>query len=642
MPEKELQLPSCMDCLQALLSELNDLFLIYDSEGFIEFASKKTMDLLGYMPEELLGMSVLDLSYGQYRYQLKNELSRRLEQGLPGSYKVPIRGKDREEYIVQLNAVPIKLGEKALGGLVLGENTSEQRATIEALRLSEEKFSAAFRLSPEMIAITSLFGGRYIDVNDAFLKLFGYTREEVIGKTITELNIWASPQERLQVVKTLQRETIFKNFEGLFNKKTGGTWRGLCSFARLEIAGETCVLTVAADITEKRRMEEEILKVSHLESLTLLAGGLAHDFNNLLTIILGNISLARLVGMDKSDSKEFIGEAEKAALQARGLTQQLLTFAQSGTPVKKPASIRDFLSQTVNFCLRGSNVKSELLIREDLWDVLVDEGQINQVLNNLVINAVQAMPDGGIIRVKADNYLLEDEEKGLGILRKGQYVRLSLQDQGKGIASEDLDKIFDPFFTNKEGGTGLGLSTSYSIIHKHGGHISCQSQPGVGTQFTLYLPASTEEAEGKKPGCSLTSGRGKILFMDDEQRIRAMVVEMLTPLGYEVILAADGQECIDRYRQAMDEAQCFDAVILDLTIPGGMGGRRIIEILREMNPQAKVIASSGYIHGLLLPVYEGWGFDGVIAKPYQIEELSEILRKVIENGYQSPDIGRKT
>lgn len=629
MPESELQLPKCLNCIHALLDGLNDLFLTYDDKGFIDFASRKTIDLLGYMPKELIGMNILELSFGKHRYQIKKEMSKRLDKGISGSYKVHIRGKDKKELIVHLNAVPIKRGKEVLGGLVLGENISDQCATMEALRLSDEKFSAAFRLSPEMIAITTLIGGKYIDVNDAFLELFGYTRDEVIGRTVTELNIWASSQARYQMVRTLRKEKLFRNYEGLFNKKSGGTWRGLCSFARLEIGGEVCVLTVAADITEKRRMEEEILKVSRLESLALLAGGIAHDFNNLLTIILGNISLVRLVGVDKPGSREYIEEAEKAALQARGLTQQLLTFAQSGAPIKKYASIKDFLLQSVNFCLRGSNAKSEFLVDEDLWNVFIDEGQINQVINNLVINAVQAMPDGGIIQVKADNYLLEAEEEG-NILKKGQYVRLCLRDQGKGIVPENLDKIFDPYFTDKEGGTGLGLSTSYSIMRKHGGHITCQSQPGAGAQFTLYLPASaadeTREIELER---NIVGGRGRILFMDDEQRIRAMVDEMLTPLGYEVVLAANGQECIEIYMQAVADEQYFDAVILDLTIPGGMGGKSTIEVLREIDPQVKVIASSGYIHGLLLPVYEEWGFNEVIAKPYRIEELSEILQKII-------------
>lgn len=340
MVESELQLQVRLNYLNMLLDNLNELFITYNGEGVIDFANKKTVDMLGYKPEELIGMNVLDLSFGKYQDKLKKEMRRRLEQGVSSSYDVVLRGKDWKEMIIHFNCAPIILGNKVVGGMALGENISAYQATMEALRLSEEKFAAAFRLSPEMIAITTLREGRYIDVNDVFLELFGYCREEIIGKTVKELNIWVNPQARYQVVKTLMREKVYKNFEDVFNKKSGGTWRGLCSFARLEIAGEICVLTVAADITEKRRMEEEILKVSRLESLALLAGGLAHDFNNLLTIIVGNISLARIVGMDKQDSREYILEAEKAALQARGLTQQLLTFAQGGYQLEKLLPLR--------------------------------------------------------------------------------------------------------------------------------------------------------------------------------------------------------------------------------------------------------------------------------------------------------------
>lgn len=635
MVESELQLQVRLNYLNMLLDNLNELFFTYNGEGVIDFANKKTVDMLGYKPEELIGMNVLDLSFGKYQDKLKKEMRRRLEQGVSNSYDVVLRGKDRKEMIIHFNCAPIILGNKVVGGMALGENISAYQATMEALRLSEEKFAAAFRLSPEMIAITTLREGRYIDVNDVFLELFGYCRGEVIGKTVKELNIWVNPQSRYQVVKTLMREKVFKNFEDVFNKKSGGTWRGLCSFARLEIAGEICVLTVAADITEKRRMEEEILKVSRLESLALLAGGLAHDFNNLLTIIVGNISLARIVGMDKQDSREYILEAEKAALQARGLTQQLLTFAQGGVPIKKTTSIKDFLMQSINFCLRGSSVISEFCIAEELWNVFVDEGQINQVINNLVLNAVQAMPDGGIIRITADNFNLENEEGGL-TLKKGQYVRLCFHDQGTGIPLEHQVKIFDPYFTTKREGTGLGLSTSYSIIRKHGGYISCESQPGMGTSFIIYLPASSEDESGEvSQDHRLVTGYGRILFMDDELRIREMVEEMLNSLGYEVELVANGQECIDKYIQAAANARYFDAVILDMTIPGGMGGKKAMQTLREIDPQVKVIASSGYAYDSILPIYQKKGFAAVIAKPYQVEELSEVLQMVIKGQYIS-------
>ncbi|MBD2100334.1 GAF domain-containing protein [Leptolyngbya sp. FACHB-261] len=379
---------------------------------------------------------------------------------------------------------------------------------------------------------------------------------------------------------------------------------------------------------EKQKMEEELIKARKLESIGILAGGIAHDFNNILTIILGNVSLAQMDAHPDSQIYARLTEARKASQRAKDLTQQLLTFSKGGAPIKKTASIAELIKDTLGFGLRGSNVKCELSIAEDLWPVEMDEGQISQVLNNLIINANQAMPDGGTVQVKVEN--IELEEESFLPLAGGQYVKISIQDQGIGIPEEHLSKIFDPYFTTKQKGSGLGLSTSYSIIKNHGGLIDVESELEVGTEFCIYLPASQNqilaEAEEEK---NSTAGKGKILVMDDEEKVREIAGKMLTHFGYDVGFAKDGLEAVELYKKAKKADQPFDAVIMDLTVPGGVGGKEAIKKLLRFDPGVKAIVSSGYSNDPLVAQFQQYGFRGLLAKPYEIEKLHEVLSKIL-------------
>jgi len=382
-------------------------------------------------------------------------------------------------------------------------------------------------------------------------------------------------------------------------------------------------------------MEEELLKAQKHESISVFAGGIAHDLNNLLTGIIGNISLAR--GCENpADRDEKLAEAERESMRIRDLTQQLLTFAKGGTPILHTVAVGGLLKGSTTFALRGSNVRCEFAIPDDLWAVEIDEGQINQVINNLIINAKQAMLDGGTISVHCENIVL-DAGRSLP-LDAGAYIRISVVDKGTGITQEHLQKIFDPFFTTKQEGSGLGLATSYSIVQKHNGHISVESQIGVGTAFHIYLPASSkqvaivEEKAEKKP----TPGKGRILVMDDEKHLRNLADGVLGSIGYKVTTAIDGEEAIELYEVAMDSGDPFDAVIMDLTIPGGMGGKEAIKKLTEIDPGVKAIVSSGYSTDPVMADFREYGFSGVIAKPYRISELSEVLHGVINDVQDSP------
>lgn len=378
----------------------------------------------------------------------------------------------------------------------------------------------------------------------------------------------------------------------------------------------------------REQMEEERQKIEKLESIGTLAGGIAHDLNNFLTAIVGNISLA-MVFEDPQKKDRLLTEADKACTQVSNLTKQLLTFSKGGAPILQAAIIGDLLKDSAAFALRGSNVECELIIPDDLWPAEIDVGQINQVINNLAINARQAMPDGGTIAIQAENVTM-DTESSLPI-EAGGYIKISLKDQGTGISQENLQKIFDPFFTTKQAGSGLGLATSYSIIEKHKGYISVESQIDIGTTFYIYLPASLgeipmqDEKVEKKP----TIGTGKILVMDDEKHVRDTTASVLTSMGYEVTTTINGAEAIKTYKEEMASDNPFDAIILDLTIPGGMGGKEAIKELIEIDPGVKAVVSSGYSGDPILSNFREYGFMDLIPKPYKIQELNEILHRVI-------------
>ncbi len=388
------------------------------------------------------------------------------------------------------------------------------------------------------------------------------------------------------------------------------------------------VVLVFRDITAATRLEQEVLKAEKLESVGILAGGIAHDFNNILTGILGNITLARMrVDYDEKASQR-LAEAEKACQRARDLTRQLLTFSRGGEPVRKPTCLRQLLFDWVGFALRGSNVSAEFDIPPTLWPMDIDEGQISQVINNLVINADQAMPEGGVVHVTAENVQL-DEENGLS-LAAGNYVRLAVRDEGIGISKENLNRIFDPYFTTKPKGVGLGLATSYAAVKRHDGLITAESGVGVGTVFYVYLPASKKQADPLQAGSRAARlGEGRILVMDDEELVRDLAKEMLKNLGYQPAEAWDGQQAVHAYQRSAEEGTPFDAVILDLTVPGGIGGVEALKALRSLNPELKAIVSSGYSNDPVMAEFTTYGFNGVLVKPYSLAAMSEVLQQVI-------------
>ncbi len=527
---------------------------------------------------------------------------------------------------VEVYSGPLTLKGKTLLYSIVHDITERKRIE-EALRESEAKYRLMFNTSPDSVNINRLEDGLYLDINDGFTKLTGFTREDAIGRTSLEINIWDDPADRQKLVQGLREKGYYENLEARFRRKDGSIGTGLMSAGVISLSGIPHIISITRDITDRRRIEDELLKADKLESVGILAGGIAHDFNNILTAILGNISLARMHVKHGSKVFELLNSAETASIRASALTGQLLTFARGGTPVKETASVSRLIEELSLFVLQGSKSVCEFSIAEDFWPVDADVSQLRQAISNILINAKQAMPDGGIIRIEADNLVLEE---GAGTqVKSGRYVHISIKDQGVGIAEKDLSKIFDPYFTTKKEGSGLGLAAAYSIIKKHNGHITVNSLLGAGTTFDIYLPAS-DKAIPKIKGADLLKGAGKILLMDDDMMLREMAVDMLEVLGYEAELAEDGTEAIEMYRKAKESEKPYDAVILDLSIPGGMGGKEAIKILLEIDPDLKAIVFSGYSDSPVMSSYREYGFKGMMAKPFDLNTLGKALNEVLK------------
>jgi PAS domain S-box-containing protein len=394
------------------------------------------------------------------------------------------------------------------------------------------------------------------------------------------------------------------------------------------------------ELTEQSAREVELVRIQKLEAIGLLAGGIAHDFNNLLTGILGNIYQARA---HPEESREALEEAAEAARAASGLTSQLLTFAKGGAPVKTATSLADLIEQSARFALRGSNVQLDLRLQDDLWVVEGDHSQLYHVIQNLVINADEAMPTGGRVYIEASNVTLEKDASGT--LPSGNYVHLTVRDEGTGIDDADLQHIFDLYFTTKREGSGLGLASAFSVVRNHGGAITAESRLGQGTSMHVYLPAAPDLAPSRRPlegHVAATPGRGRVLVMDDVASIRRLLERSLSDLGYEVDSVADGQAAIDAYRASQSIGRAYDVVLLDLTVPGAMGGLEALGNLQRLDPAVRALVMSGYCEDPVMAEAAHYGFSGVVQKPFDPAAVAGAIRDAMaaSDGVEQTDGGR--
>jgi len=512
----------------------------------------------------------------------------------------------------------------------LKSEVKERRLAEEALRLSEDQFRGVFEGSALGITISDT-EGHILKCNPAYQKMLGYPEEELKKLTFSALTHSEDVEKHMGLYsELLDGKRDFFTAEKRYISKDGQVvWGQLTvSLVRDQDGKPFFVIGLIENIGERKLLEIERIKAGKLESIGLLAGGIAHDFNNLLTAIIGNIALAKNYIAPENKASIRLQQAEKALFRSKDLTHQLLTFSKGGEPVKTTVSIADVIRESAGFVLRGANVKCSFAIANDLWRAQVDSGQFGQVIQNLVLNADHAMPEGGAITVSAENFAYT---AGNGLpINKGNYIKISIQDQGPGIPLDDLSKIFDPYFTTKKDGSGLGLSIVHSIIQNHDGHIEVVSPPDNGTVFHIYLPASIKKGEKRETKPSqIFKGSGKILVMDDEEMIRDFAKELLEYLGYDVELSSDGEEAVKLFQAAWENSKPFNAVFMDITVPGGMGGKEAIQEMLAIDPDVKAIVSSGYARDPIMSNYKKYGFVGVVPKPYNLEEMSKELHRVL-------------
>ena len=565
-----------------------------------------------------------------YRY-----CKRLFETGEPQAGELRMVKKDGVVFWVQLavTAAPDRDGTPVCR-IVMSDITIRMQAEA-ALRESEERFARLAEQSGNFIWEVDT-QGLYTYVSPVVEKVLGYRPDELIGRMhFYDLHPESGREAfKADAFAVFQRKDSFAGLVNAAQTKDGRVgWVITTGMPVLNADGSLRGYQGSdTDITARKQADEELQKLQKLQSVGTLAGGIAHDFNNILMGVFGNISLSKDELAKDHPSYTSLEEAEKSMSRAVRLTKQLLTFAKGGDPVKEDVSLGTLVEEVAHFDLSGSPVKLVYQQTDDLWLAEVDKGQIQQVVSNLVINARQAMPNGGCLYVTLENVTLP--AGAIPGLRPGKYIRGTVRDEGTGIDPKNIDRIFDPYFTTKQTGNGLGLATIYSIINKHGGHIGVVSELGNGTTFTLYLPASEfpHAMETQPPAApSLVLNRpARILVMDDEETVCRLVERMLTRCGFEVATAPGGQEAIAMYQQGMKDGAPFDVVIMDLTIPGGIGGKDAIKELLAIDPHAKAIVSSGYADSPVMANYADYGFKGVAAKPYTPNELRNVLARILK------------
>ena len=627
----ETQLQQALNHWKKTFDAIGDHICLLDRDGTILQCNESMVALLNLPQDKIVGQKCHKLMHNSDRFSHGCPYLKMMKSGKRESFEL---ASGDNYFLVSADPVLDDQGEIA-GAVHIMRDITEHRRDQDALAREKELLAVTLRSIGDGLIATDI-RGTIILFNRVAEELTGWPQDEAQGRSLervmqlvdrkTGAGAWNSIQESARNGVIIGAAGNV----GLLTRNRGERSISYSSAPILDRESNIIGAVVAfSDITDQERMEQELLKTEKLESLGVLAGGIAHDFNNILTAILGNISLVKMNFAQESEEFVDLSDAETACHRARDLARQLLTFSKGDAPLTRPTAITGLIKESAAFILAGSKAKLDLVLADGLWPVEADSGQISQVIHNLVLNADQAMPGGGTIKVSAENILVEPHEQLL--MLPGKHVRISVSDHGVGIPEPNLKKIFDPFFTTKEKGNGLGLSVVYSIIKKHRGHIEVKSEVGAGSTFLVYLPASEKDASGKEPDARLIVGKGLVLVMDDEEKVREVAGRMLWRLGYETVLARDGVEAIQLYRQSLDSGQGFDAVIMDLTIPGGMGGKEAVQKILELDPSARVIASSGYFTDPVMTDHQQYGFLDCIAKPYAIKEMSRVLARVLKN-----------
>ena len=615
-----------------LIEESGLAVLIDDLDGNFIYFNDTFAGLFGYDREEMRKLRIQDLVHPDDLDEGQMQHRNRIRAPIQNSqYELRAIKSDRSILHLEINFSPIKRRNKISGFRSYIRDITLRKAAEEALRESEEKYRGLVEnigigislISPQM---------EILSLNRKMLEWFpgiDPSKRPVCYESYGDPPKIQEICSYCPVVKTLKDGNVH---EAVSETPAGDEIKNyrIISSPVKDVSGNVvAVIEMVEDVTEKLKLEKERVRAGKLESIGILAGGIAHDFNNILAGLLGSVSRAKMDINPGSETYKALERAETASIRAERLTDQLLTFSKGGAPVKEKASVAELVRDTAGFTLSGSNVGCDFLIPGDAWEAKVDKGQISQVIQNLVMNAAQAMPGGGKITISVEN--LRIGSKHHLPLHKGKYVKISVEDRGIGIPNDYLQKIFDPYFTTKQRGSGLGLATVYSIVKNHDGHIDVSSELGVGTTFDVYLPSTGKVPSKEGPvEATIVPGTGKVLVVDDEEIIRITLGDILTKIGYEVKSVSDGREAIELFTSEKDRGQPFDIVILDLTIPGGMGGKETIVKLREIDPDVKAIVSSGYATDPVVATFKEHGFSGYLKKPYKASDLSMALGEILQ------------
>jgi PAS domain S-box-containing protein len=637
--ERTRELEENKNYLQSIFDAPNEAIFIHDAEtGGILDVNHAMLQMFGVSYEEALRSTADEFSSGEHPYNHK-EAQKKIQLAVhdgPQTFEWLSKKKNGQLFWTEVGLKQTESDDQSYTIAVIRDIDEKKRAA-QLLAAEQERLAVTLRSIGDGV-ITTDTDGKVVLLNKAAENLTGWSNEDARGRNASEIfniiNEKTGEQCRNPVDRVLDRGQTVGLSQNIALISKDGVQKSIADSGAPIRDRESRIIGVVLvfrDITNEKKIEEELLKIRKLESVGILAGGIAHDFNNILSAILGNLELASHLVGEYHKISPLLANAQKASSRAAKLTQQLLTFAKGGEPVKETTSLPQLIKDSADFVLRGSPVSCSYDFPYDLHQVDVDTGQLSQVIQNIVINARQSMPEGGSIKISCANVLNGVAETIL-CMHAGSFVKVVIQDKGTGIPATIIDKIFDPYFSTKQLGNGLGLAICHSIISKHDGHITVQSTPGRGTDFTIYLPAS--DGTGTTAGDNTTnthpspSEPARVMVMDDDAMLRDIAGSQLKHLGHKVVVVPDGDTAIERYKELLNTEKHIDIIIMDLTIPGGMGGKEAVQHILGINPDAQVIVASGYSNDPVMADCKKYGFSASVAKPFDLKELEKAIASV--------------
>lgn len=610
-----------------------------DADGKFLLVNQAWLDTLGYSQEEIIGRWFGDLLAPEYVEAFKQRFPRFKAAGKIHSEFEMLHKNGTRRYV----GFDGRIAHDLAGGFkqthCILQDISERKQADDLLRQSEERFKAAFMTTPDSININRLADGQYISINNGFTRIMGYTEADVVDKSSLELNIWAHPEDRTKLVAGLRRDGKVENMEAQFRAKDGTVRIGLMSASLIQLNNEPHIISITRDITELKRLQDELLQAEKMLSIGTLAGGIAHDFNNILNIILGYSTMLEKRRLDEQKFSESVAAITSAVDRGSALVRQILTFARKTDTAFKPLYIPDLIHELFSMLKQTfpKTISFNEKMETSLPFIYGDPSQLHQVFLNLCVNARDAMPHGGAITIRVKTWTSAQLHERFPDAVHDRYMCMSIEDTGIGMDEITRTRIFDPFFTTKESGkgTGLGLAVAYGIVQTHNGFIDVYSVQGIGTKFDIYLPVSTDVQQPQLSSASNATsnaihGTETILIVEDEDFLLKILGSVLESHGYTVISAQDGETAVKLYQERRQE---IDLVLTDMGLPK-ISGRDEFNMLKAINPQVNVIIASGFLEPEIKTELAAAGVREFIQKPYRPEELMQTLRQVLDSTHQ--------